>query len=159
MDNDLVCNFKKCRKRLDTVAWVTACSRILFSVYSFEIGVVLSYAYCKKAFPLSGMRIFQFSFLVYLIFSQKIKKCQKIVSGHLDAEKAKKSSILSRVSPLFGHLNNLMLIMHSHPCIIQHSLVNNIASAVSCQIRNKLEWKHSDIFIFVWIIARVFTQL
>ena len=29
MDDDLICNFKKCRKRLNTVAWVTSCSRIL----------------------------------------------------------------------------------------------------------------------------------
>ena len=29
MEDDLICNFKKCRKRLNTVAWVTSCSRIL----------------------------------------------------------------------------------------------------------------------------------
>ncbi|KAL5477754.1 hypothetical protein EMCRGX_G024592 [Ephydatia muelleri] len=28
MDDDLVCNFKKCRKRLSTFAWVTSCSHI-----------------------------------------------------------------------------------------------------------------------------------
>ncbi|KAI8491598.1 cyclin B1 interacting protein 1, E3 ubiquitin protein ligase [Branchiostoma belcheri] len=28
MDNDLICNYKKCRKRLTTFAWVTSCSHI-----------------------------------------------------------------------------------------------------------------------------------
>ncbi|XP_027057297.1 E3 ubiquitin-protein ligase CCNB1IP1-like [Pocillopora damicornis] len=28
MDNDLLCNFRKCRKRLNTHAWVTSCSHI-----------------------------------------------------------------------------------------------------------------------------------
>ncbi|XP_035685440.1 E3 ubiquitin-protein ligase CCNB1IP1-like [Branchiostoma floridae] len=28
MDNDLICNFKKCRKRLTAFAWVTSCSHI-----------------------------------------------------------------------------------------------------------------------------------
>lgn len=28
MDTDLICNFKKCRKRLNTFAWVTSCSHI-----------------------------------------------------------------------------------------------------------------------------------
>ncbi|XP_029182622.2 E3 ubiquitin-protein ligase CCNB1IP1-like [Acropora millepora] len=28
MDNDLLCNFRKCRKRLNTNAWVTSCSHI-----------------------------------------------------------------------------------------------------------------------------------
>ena len=28
MDNDLLCNFRKCRKRLNTYAWVTSCSHI-----------------------------------------------------------------------------------------------------------------------------------
>ncbi|GBM54254.1 E3 ubiquitin-protein ligase CCNB1IP1, partial [Araneus ventricosus] len=29
MDNELLCNFKKCRKALSSQAWVTSCSHIL----------------------------------------------------------------------------------------------------------------------------------
>ncbi|GFU05795.1 e3 ubiquitin-protein ligase CCNB1IP1 [Nephila pilipes] len=36
MDNELLCNFKKCRKALSSHAWVTSCSHILLFIGEFE---------------------------------------------------------------------------------------------------------------------------
>jgi hypothetical protein len=36
MEDDLICNYKKCRKRLTTVAWITSCSRILWQALSWN---------------------------------------------------------------------------------------------------------------------------
>ncbi|XP_057317494.1 E3 ubiquitin-protein ligase CCNB1IP1-like [Hydractinia symbiolongicarpus] len=118
VDNDLVCNFKKCRKRLVNIAWVTSCS----------------HTFCDE----DGTREFSKSF-VCPACDTNLNGKHDIVRHELQPNEQYKSMILAGLKPeIIMEIASRAIAFWTYQAQ-QEKLYHEYASAKNKESRDKLE--------------------